>query len=59
MRRTLWCTPSSVTATCPGYEQLRVLKESLECLPGVSKVMMRSDSAGYQKELLTLRRGKG
>ncbi len=36
-----------------GYEQLRVLKESLECLPpGVSKVMMRSDSAGYQKELL-------
>ena len=36
-----------------GYEQLRVLKESLEQLPaGVSKVMMRSDSAGYQKELL-------
>ncbi len=36
-----------------GYEQLRVLKESLGCLPaGVSKVMMRSDSAGYQKELL-------
>lgn len=36
-----------------GYQQLRVLKESLECLPsGVGKVMMRSDSAGYQKELL-------
>lgn len=36
-----------------GYEQLRVLKKSLEHLPsGVSKVMMRSDSAGYQKELL-------
>ena len=36
-----------------GYEQLRVLKESLEQLPaGVSKVKMRSDSAGYQKELL-------
>ena len=36
-----------------GYEQLRVLKESLEQLPsGVSKVMMRSDSAGYQKDLL-------
>ena len=44
-----------------GYEQSRVLKESLEQLPaGVSKslprtrygVMMRSDSAGYQKELL-------
>ena len=32
-----------------GYEQLRVLKESLEHLPsGVSKVMMRSDSAGYR-----------
>ena len=70
MRRTWWCTPSSETATacpvldtgCPtGYEQSRVLKESLEQLPaGVSKslprtrygVMMRSDSAGYQKELL-------
>ena len=36
-----------------GYEQLRVLKESLEQLPaGVSRVMMRSDSAGYQKDLL-------
>ena len=36
-----------------GYEQLRVLKESMEQLPSeVSKVMMRSDSAGYQKELL-------
>ena len=36
------------------YEQLRVLKESLEQLPaGVSKVMTKSDSAGYQKELLT------
>ena len=34
-----------------GYEQLRVLKES-EHLSGVSKVMMRSDSAGYQKDLL-------
>ena len=36
-----------------GYEQLRVLKDSLQHLPsGVSKVMMRSDSAGYQKDLL-------
>ena len=35
-----------------GYEQLRVLKDSLQHLPsGVSKVMMRSDSAGYQKDL--------
>ena len=36
-----------------GHEQLRVLKESLEYLPdGVNKVMVRSDTAGYQKELL-------
>ncbi len=36
------------------YEQLRVLKESLEQLPaGVSKVMTKSNSAGYQKEFLT------
>ena len=35
-----------------GYEQLRVLKDSLQHLPsGVSKVMMRSDSAGYQKDV--------
>lgn len=36
-----------------GYQQLRVLKESLGCVPaGVDKVMMRSDTAGYQQELL-------
>jgi hypothetical protein len=36
-----------------GYEQLRVLEESLESLPeGVEKVSMRSDSAGYQWDLL-------
>ncbi|MDA1229123.1 MAG: IS1380 family transposase [Chloroflexi bacterium] len=36
-----------------GYEQLRVLKEALDLLPqGVEKVRMRSDTAGYQKELL-------
>ena len=36
-----------------GYEQLRVLKESLACLPPeIEKVRMRSDTAGYQKELL-------
>jgi hypothetical protein len=36
-----------------GYEQLRVLKESLAMLPdGVEKVFLRSDSAGYQTELL-------
>jgi len=36
-----------------GYEQLRVLKEALECLPeGVKKVRMRSDTAGYQHDLL-------
>lgn len=36
-----------------GFEQLRVLKESLELLPeGVQKVSMRSDTAGYQWDLL-------
>lgn len=36
-----------------GYEQLRVLKEALECLPeGVEEVRLRSDTAGYQHELL-------
>ena len=36
-----------------GHQQLRVLRESLEYLPlGVKKVMVRSDTAGYQKELL-------
>lgn len=36
-----------------GHEQLRVLREALACLPdGVQKVRLRSDSAGYQVELL-------
>ena len=36
-----------------GHQQLRVLKESLEYLPeGVEKVLLRSDTAGYQWELL-------
>ncbi len=36
-----------------GYEQLRVLQEALELLPeGVEKVYLRSDTAGYQQELL-------
>lgn len=36
-----------------GFEQLRVLKESLAALPeGVKKVAMRSDTAGYQWDLL-------
>lgn len=36
-----------------GFEQLRVLKESLELLPeGVEEVSMRSDTAGYQWDLL-------
>jgi len=36
-----------------GYEQLRVLIEVLESLPAsVGKVLMRSDSAGYQWDLL-------
>ncbi len=36
-----------------GYEQLRVFKEALSCLPGgVEKVFLRSDTAGYQWDLL-------
>ena len=36
-----------------GHQQLRVLEESLELLPsGVERVSMRSDTAGYQRELL-------
>ncbi|RLB53222.1 MAG: IS1380 family transposase [Deltaproteobacteria bacterium] len=36
-----------------GFEQLRVLREALENLPeGVEKVYLRSDTAGYQQELL-------
>lgn len=36
-----------------GYEQLRVLQEALKSLPPeVVKVFLRSDSAGYQQELL-------
>jgi len=36
-----------------GYEQLRVLKESLGCLPeGVKRVRLRSDTAGYQHDLM-------
>ena len=36
-----------------GFEQLRVFKESLDCLPAViSQVRLRSDTAGYQHDLL-------
>jgi hypothetical protein len=36
-----------------GFEQLRVFKESLECLPNwITKVRLRSDTAGYQHDLL-------
>ena len=36
-----------------GHRQLRVLRESLEQLPsGVERVLLRSDTAGYQHELL-------
>jgi hypothetical protein len=36
-----------------GHEQLRVLKEALSCLPSwIKKVRLRSDTAGYQHELL-------
>jgi hypothetical protein len=36
-----------------GFDQLRLLKESLSLLPqGIKKVYVRSDSAGYQEDLL-------
>lgn len=36
-----------------GYEQLRVLKEALSYLPsGIKKARLRSDTAGYQHDLL-------
>jgi hypothetical protein len=36
-----------------GYEQLRVFKEALELVPsGVDRVYLRSDTAGYQHDLL-------
>jgi hypothetical protein len=36
-----------------GYEQLRVLQEAMSLLPeGVLKVRLRSDTAGYQHELM-------
>jgi hypothetical protein len=36
-----------------GHEQLRVFKEALACLPeGVDRVRLRSDTAGYQHNLL-------
>jgi hypothetical protein len=36
-----------------GHQQLRLLQEALEQLPeGVEKVFVRSDTAGYQKDLL-------
>ena len=36
-----------------GFDQLRVLKESLKCLPeGIEEVRLRSDTAGYQHDLM-------
>ena len=36
-----------------GFEQLRLLKEAIDMLPtSVEKVFLRSDSAGYQQDLL-------
>ena len=36
-----------------GYQQLRVLAEALSCLPdGIEQVRLRSDTAGYQHDLL-------
>ena len=43
-----------------GYDQLRVFKEALECLPeGVETVRLRSDTAGYQHNLLKYCETKG
>lgn len=37
-----------------GFDQRRVLEEAIACLPrGVEKVRMRSDTAGYQHDLLS------
>ena len=36
-----------------GYQQVRVLEEALWCLPdGIERVRLRSDTAGYQHDLL-------
>lgn len=36
-----------------GFEQLRVLKQAIRCLPeGIERVRLRSDTAGYQHDLL-------
>jgi hypothetical protein len=36
-----------------GFEQLRVLKQAIGCLPeGIERVRLRSDTAGYQHDLL-------
>lgn len=36
-----------------GYKQLRVFKEALQCLPDdIEQVQLRSDTAGYQHDLL-------
>jgi Transposase DDE domain group 1 len=43
-----------------GHEQLRVFKEALDQLPpGVEKVYLRSDTAGYQHDLLKYCEGAG
>ena len=43
-----------------GYNQLRVFKEALECLPeGIETVRLRSDTAGYQHDLLKYCEMKG
>ena len=50
----LFCYKGFRDGTAPaGFQQLRVLKEALELLPeGVEEVCLRSDTAGYQWELL-------
>jgi hypothetical protein len=57
---TWWCEQGLVLHTefrdgnvPAGFEQKRVLEEAMRCLPeGVKKIRLRSDTAGYQHELL-------
>jgi hypothetical protein len=52
-QRTVVCSEFRDGNVPAGYEQRRILEEALSQLPeGVDKVRMRSDTAGYQWELL-------
>jgi hypothetical protein len=58
-QRTMLCSEARDGNVPAGHEQSRVLKDCLAYLPAsVKKVSLRSDTAGYQEELL-LYRGEG